>query len=163
MQRGQRRSQSRFQQPGRVGSAVPFRCNLTGPVFLPAGTAPSAANNNAVSSPSFDQKLWYPINAASFALPALSSNGFGNAPPTLYWGPGYENEDVSVYKAFHFKKENEQFLIRADITTPESLQSERSERDHKHQLRNWREHQWFVWPNHESGRRAARDGTFGTV
>jgi hypothetical protein len=99
-----------------VGGGIPYRCNMTGSVFLPAGTGPSAANDNNVTSSGFDRSLWYPINAASFGLPALSTNGFGNTPQVLYWGPGYENEDVSVYKAFHLKKENQQFLFRADIT-----------------------------------------------
>lgn len=99
-----------------VGGAIPYRCNMTGPVFLPAGTGPSAANDNNVTSSSFDKNLWYPINAASFSLPALSTNGFGNTPQVLFWGPGYENEDVSVYKAFTLKKESQQLIIRADIT-----------------------------------------------
>ena len=99
-----------------VGSGVPYRCEITGPLFLPAGTGPSVANNNTVSSPQFDQSLWYPINRASFSLPPLSSNGFGNTPQVLFWGPGYENEDVSVYKAFTLRKESQHLIIRGDIT-----------------------------------------------
>ncbi len=49
-------------------------------------------------------------------MPSLASNGFGNTPQVLYWGPGYENEDVSAYKAFTFKKESQQLIIRADVT-----------------------------------------------
>jgi hypothetical protein len=85
-------------------------------VFLPAGTGPSLANQNNVTSSGFDKSLWYPINYSSFSPPSLAQNGFGNAPPTLYWGPGYENEDVSVYKAFRLKKESQQLIFRADIT-----------------------------------------------
>ena len=99
-----------------VGGGIPYRCSMSGPVFLPAGTGPSALNDNNVTSTAFDRSLWYPINASSFGLPALSTNGFGNAPPTLFWGPGYENEDVSVYKAFPLKKESRQVIFRADIT-----------------------------------------------
>lgn len=99
-----------------VGGAIPYRCAMTGPVFLPAGTAASAANDNNVTNSSFDRGLFYPINAASFQLPALSTNGFGNTPQVLFWGPSYENEDVSVYKAFTLKKESQQLIIRADIT-----------------------------------------------
>jgi hypothetical protein len=99
-----------------VGSGVPYRCAITGPVFLPAGTGPSASNSNAVTSPQFDKNLWYPINYSSFALPGLGTYGFGNSPQVLFWGPGYENEDVSVYKAFRLKKENQQLILRADIT-----------------------------------------------
>jgi len=99
-----------------VGSGIPYRCAMSGPVFLPAGTGPSAANDNNVTNSSFDRSLWYPINAASFQLPGLSTNGFGNTPQVLFWGPSYENEDVSVYKAFTLKKENQQLIIRADIT-----------------------------------------------
>lgn len=96
-----------------VGSGVPYRCSITGDVFLPAGSVPTTANGNAANT---DPSLWYPINSASFKLPGLSTYGFGNAPPTLFWGPGYENEDVSVYKAFTLKKESQQLVLRADIT-----------------------------------------------
>ena len=99
-----------------VTGAVPYRCNISGNVFLPAGTGPSAANGNNVTNSSFDRSLWYPINEASFGLPGLSTNGFGNAPQVLFWGPSYENEDVSVYKAFTLKKESQQLIFRADIT-----------------------------------------------
>jgi len=99
-----------------VGGAIPFRCNMTGPVFLPAGTAPSAANYNNVTGSTFDKNLVYPIDGTSFSLPALSTNGFGNTPQVEYWGPGYENEDVSIYKAFTLKKESQHLIIRGDIT-----------------------------------------------
>jgi len=99
-----------------VGSGVAYRCNMSGPVFLPAGTAPSVLNDNNITNSSFDKSLWYPINASSFSLPPLSTNGFGNAPPVLFWGPGYENEDVSIYKAFTLKKESQHLIIRGDIT-----------------------------------------------
>ena len=99
-----------------VGSGIPFRCNINGPIFLPAGTGPSVANENNITNSSFDKNLWYPLNAASIGLPSLASNGFGTAPQVLYWGPGYENEDVSVYKAFTLKKESQHLIIRGDIT-----------------------------------------------
>jgi len=99
-----------------VGGGIPYRCAMSGPVFLPAGTAPSAANDNNITNSSFDRSLWYPINASSFGLPALSTNGFGNTPQVLFWGPGYENEDVSIYKAFTLKKESQHLIIRGDIT-----------------------------------------------
>jgi hypothetical protein len=101
---------------GGIGTGSLYRCNMTGPVFLPAGTAPSAANDNNITNSSFDRSLWYPINASSFGLPALSTNGFGNTPQVLFWGPGYENEDVSIYKAFTLKKESQHLIIRGDIT-----------------------------------------------
>ena len=60
-------------------------------------------------------EAWY-FRPSSFQLPALSTNGFGNAPPVLFWGPGYENVDVSAYKAFALKKESTQLILRADVT-----------------------------------------------
>lgn len=99
-----------------VGSGVPFRCAMNGPLFLPAGTGPSVANDNNITNTQFDKSLWYPINYSSFGLPALNTYGFGNTPQVLFWGPGYENEDVSVYKAFNLKNENQHLIIRADIT-----------------------------------------------
>jgi hypothetical protein len=89
---------------------------MTGPLFLPAGTGPSIANDNNITNTQFDKSLWYPINYSSFGLPGLATNGFGNTPQVLFWGPGYENEDVSVYKAFTLKKESQHLIIRADIT-----------------------------------------------
>jgi hypothetical protein len=108
--------QGAFSGQDGVGSGIPYRCSLSGPVFLPAGSAPSVLNDNNITNSSFDKNLWYPINASSVQLPALSTNGFGNAPQVLYWGPGYENEDVSVYKAFQLKKESQHLIIRGDIT-----------------------------------------------
>jgi hypothetical protein len=88
-----------------VPNGVPYRCSITGPVFTPnPGAAPT------------DPRLYYPLNYASFQPAALGSYGFGNAPQTLFWGPGYENEDVSVYKAFNVGSEKRQLLLRADIT-----------------------------------------------
>ena len=37
----------------------------------------------------------------------LSTYGYGNEPQVVFWGPGYENEDVSVYKSFTLKKESD--------------------------------------------------------
>jgi len=99
-----------------VGGGVSYRCQQTGPVFLPAGTGPSTTNDNNITNSTFDRSLFYPINAASFSLPPLSSNGYGNEPQVDFWGPGYENEDVSVYKSFMLKKENQKLTMRADIT-----------------------------------------------
>ena len=101
---------------GGIGTGSLYRCAMSGPVFLPAGTAPSALNDNNVTNSSFDRGLWYPINASSFQLPGLATNGYGNAPQVLFWGPGYENEDVSAYKAFNLKGEGRQLIVRADIT-----------------------------------------------
>ena len=93
--------------------SIPSRCEIKGPVFLPAGSMPTTANGNAANT---DPSLWYPVNAASFSLPPLSTNGFGNAPQVLFWGPSYENEDVSVYKSFKIVKEGYQLQLRADVT-----------------------------------------------
>src|SRR5215831_17901896 len=85
-----------------VAGAVPFRCALTGDLFLPDGSTP-AANGYPTTT---DPRLWYPINIKSFPLPALATNGLGNTPPTLFWGPGFENIDVGIYKSFRIVKES---------------------------------------------------------
>ena len=54
----------------------------------------------------------YPFNAASFSLPPVNSLGIGNAPPTLTYGPGIENIDLTVYKQFHVWGENKILEIR---------------------------------------------------
>ncbi len=96
-----------------VANGVPSRCAIAGDAFLPDGSAPSTTNNNAANT---DPRLWYPLSAQGFKLAPLSTFGFGNAPQTVFWGPGYENEDVSVYKAFNVKGEGRQLILRADIT-----------------------------------------------
>jgi hypothetical protein len=75
-------------------SGLPFRCQMNGPVWLPAGTAPSAVGSTAVP------RLWYPFAASSFSLPGSTSLGIGNTPPTLTYGPGFENFDISMHKDF---------------------------------------------------------------
>ena len=67
------------------------RCQMGGSLWLPSGTAPPAG---------VDPKLWYPFNAASFSLPAATSFGIGSTPPTLLFGPGAVNVDLSVSKDF---------------------------------------------------------------
>jgi hypothetical protein len=44
--------------------------------------------------------LWYPFNTASFSLPPVNSLGIGNTPPTLTYGPGVWNTDLSLFKQF---------------------------------------------------------------
>ena len=45
----------------------------------------------------------------------LYLGGFGNTPPTLFWGPGFENVDLSVYKSFRVVKESNQLELRLEI------------------------------------------------
>jgi hypothetical protein len=80
---------------GTPTGGLPFRCEMTGNLWLPSGATPSSVGSTA--SPA----LWYPFNAASFGLPPVNSLGIGNTPPTLTYGPGVENTDLSVFKQFH--------------------------------------------------------------
>jgi hypothetical protein len=75
---------------------LPFRCEQTGSLWLPSGATPGSVGSTA--SPS----LWYNFNPASFSLPPVNSLGIGNTPPTLTYGPGVENVDLSVFKQFRF-------------------------------------------------------------
>ena len=79
---------------GTPTGGIPLRCEMQGSLWLPAGTAP----------PKGDSQLWYRFNAASFALPPGSTLGLGNTPPTLTYGPGFENIDLSVSKVFRIKE-----------------------------------------------------------
>ena len=76
---------------GTPTGGIPFRCQMTGSFWLPEGTAHPS---------NIEQRLWYPYNASSFSLPGATSLGFGNTPPTLTYGPGFQNWDLSLYKAF---------------------------------------------------------------
>jgi hypothetical protein len=79
--------------PGNTG--IPQRCQMTGNLWLPSGTAPPSTTDN---------RLWYPFNPASFSLPPASTLGLGNEPPTLTYGPGFENIDFSLFKEFEIRE-----------------------------------------------------------
>ncbi len=80
---------------GTPSGGLPFRCEQTGPLWLPSGSTPASVGSTA--SPS----LWYNFNPASFSLPPVNSLGIGNEQPTVTYGPGVENVDLSVFKQFH--------------------------------------------------------------
>jgi len=73
---------------GTPTGGIPFRCQQTGPLF--GNVTPT------VASP-----LFYNFNPASFSLPPVNSLGIGSEPPTLTYGPGVENVDLSIFKQFH--------------------------------------------------------------
>jgi hypothetical protein len=89
---------------GTPTGGVPFRCQMTGNLWLAPGATPASANSTA------DPRLWYPFNPASFVLPPAKSLGIGNTPPTLTYGPGFENWDLSLYKEFRLGKDNTRVL-----------------------------------------------------
>jgi hypothetical protein len=93
---------------GTPTGGVPLRCQMSGDLWLPSGTAPSSVGS--VSDP----RLWFPFKASSFTLPSMTSLGFGNTPPTLTYGPGFANMDLAVYKEFRLGKENRTLEFRAD-------------------------------------------------
>jgi hypothetical protein len=76
---------------GTPTGGIPFRCQMSGNLWLPEGTA---------NPGNIEPRLWYPFDKSSFALPGVNSLGFGNTPPTLTYGPGFQNWDLSVDKAF---------------------------------------------------------------
>jgi hypothetical protein len=79
---------------GTPTGGVPFRCQMTGDLWLAAGSTPSSAGSTA------DPRLWYPFAQSSFVLPPANSLGIGSTPPTLTYGPGFFNWDLSVFKEF---------------------------------------------------------------
>jgi hypothetical protein len=85
---------------------LPFRCQQSGPLFLPAGATPASVGSTAPSN------LWYPFAASSFALPPVNSLGIGNAQPTMTYGPGVENVDLSVYKEWRIIGEGKLLTLK---------------------------------------------------
>jgi len=83
---------------------LPFRCQMTGDLWLPSGATPSSVKLTA------DPRLWYPFAQTSFVRPSATSLGIGNTPPTLTYGPGFQNWDLSVYKEFRLGKEEHRLL-----------------------------------------------------
>ena len=80
---------------GTPTGGIPFRCQMTGSLWLASGATPQSVGSTAAPN------LWYNFNPASFSLPPATSLGIGNTPPTLTYGPGVENVDLSLYKEFH--------------------------------------------------------------
>ncbi len=97
------------------GVTIPFRCQMNGDLWLPAGATPASNGSNA------DPRLWYPFNAGKalstgpgFVLPSATSLGIGNTPPTLTYGPGIESWDLSLSKQFALGKESRSLEIRME-------------------------------------------------
>lgn len=98
-----------------VTSGLPFRCAMgSGTTFIDAATAAGALAANGFSATT-DPRLLYPINIPNFTLPALNTYGFGNTPSAIFWGPGFENVDVSFYKQFQIRKETNQLRFQVDM------------------------------------------------
>lgn len=85
---------------------LPFRCQMTGGLWLPAGATPASVGSTSSSA------LWWPFNPASFSLPSATSLGIGNTPPTLTYGPGVNNTDLNLYKQWHVFGEGRTLEIR---------------------------------------------------
>ena len=79
---------------GTPTGGLPFRCQMNGDLWQSGGVLPARA----------EPRLYYPFNAASFALPGIRSLGIGNTPPTLTYGPGMENLDLSMSKTFQVRE-----------------------------------------------------------
>jgi hypothetical protein len=76
---------------------LPFRCNQNGPLF-------SGTNNG--------NRLIWPFAVSSFSLPGVNSLGIGNAQPTMTYGPGVDNVDLSAYKEWHIFGEGKVLQLR---------------------------------------------------
>jgi hypothetical protein len=76
---------------GTPTGGIPFRCQMGNQIFRTDGQFNLATE---------DPKLQWAFNAANFNLPAADSLGIGNTPPTLFYGPGVFNMDLSLAKEF---------------------------------------------------------------
>ena len=72
----------------------PQRCQMVGDLWLPSGSTPPPPPIAGCGIRS--------TAIASFS-PA-STLGLGNTPPTLTYGPGFENFDLSVFKQFRISE-----------------------------------------------------------
>ena len=91
--------------PNTSTAYIPFRCQQTGDAWLPAGQFPSATA---------DPRLQYSLNKGAFALPGPASLGIGNTQPTLTYGPGVINLDMSVSKEFKLGSEKRTLEFRGE-------------------------------------------------
>jgi hypothetical protein len=92
---------------GTPTGGIPFRCEMSDSnPSLPAGAAIPA---------NVQPRLYYPLNAVNFKLPSATSLGIGNTPPTMFFGPGYENFDFSLLKDFKLRSDGRVMLqFKAD-------------------------------------------------
>jgi hypothetical protein len=94
---------------GTPTGGIPFRCQMGSNIFLPSGQFPSKTE---------DPRLQWAINPANFTLPAANSLGIGNTPPTLFYGPGFFNLDLSLAKDTKIK---ERFTLEFRVETFNTL------------------------------------------
>jgi hypothetical protein len=93
---------------GTPTGGIPFRCQMTGGLWLPGGATPASVRSTA------DPRLWYPFAQSSFVLPPANSLGIGNTPPTLTYGPGFENWDLSLSKEITLGAESRVLQFRIE-------------------------------------------------
>jgi len=84
---------------------IPFRCQQNGDLWLPSGQYPSATA---------DTRLQFPFNKNAFSLPGPTTLGIGNTQPTLTYGPGIFNFDLSVSKEFKLASEKRTLEFRGE-------------------------------------------------
>jgi hypothetical protein len=81
---------------GTPTGGIPFRCQMGDQIFRTDGRF-----NLATEDPS----LQWAFNQANFTLPAANSLGIGNTPPSLFYGPGVFNLDMSLAKNFRLAEQ----------------------------------------------------------
>jgi hypothetical protein len=86
---------------GTPTGGIPFRCQMGTNIYLQNGQVPNTRE---------DPKLQWALNAPNFQLPAIDSLGIGNTPPTLFYGPGAVNFDLSLAKQFKLGKDGQKVL-----------------------------------------------------
>ena len=131
---------------GTPTGGLPFRCQQNGPLFLPSGTTPASVGSTAPSN------LWYPFAASSFALPPVNSLGIGNAQPTMTYGPGVENIDLSLYKEFRVFGESK--ILQVKFEAFNALNHFNPNNPNTSLALNFvqrRQHQRQLWNHHQRG------------
>jgi hypothetical protein len=76
---------------GTPTGGIPFRCQMGDQIFRTDGSLNKATE---------DPRLQWNFNPANFTLPGPNTLGIGNTPPSLFYGPGVFNLDMSLAKAF---------------------------------------------------------------
>jgi hypothetical protein len=76
---------------GTPTGGIPFRCQMGDEIFRTDGRFNLATE---------DPGLQWALNASNFRLPPATSLGVGNTPPSLFYGNGVFNLDMSLAKSF---------------------------------------------------------------
>jgi len=81
----------------------PAACQMVGSEWLPSGAAPPSTT---------DSRLWFPLNKDKLRSSPGNDARLGQYSADLTYGPGFENLDLSIAKAFVIREARRSSSVR---------------------------------------------------